>query len=125
MLSDLVDAQKMDLEWASVWRAKCMERSVVLDVSWSRVIDMNDRSLRNTIIGLGENSVRENSYDITVASEVMAIFCLSNSLSELNDRLGNIIIGHTLDKKEIKAKDLKATDAMTALLKNAFMPNVV
>ena len=94
-------------------------------ISWSRVIDMNDRSLRNTIIGLGENSVRENSYDITVASEVMAVFCLSNSLSELNDRLGNIIIGHTLDKKEIKAKDLKANDAMTALLKNAFMPNVV
>ena len=93
-------------------------------ISWSRVVDMNDRSLRNTIIGLGENSVRENSYDITVASEVMAIFCLSESLSELNDRLGNIIIGQTLDKKEIKAKDLKANDAMTALLKNAFMPNV-
>ena len=94
-------------------------------ISWSRVVDMNDRSLRNTIIGLGENSVRENSYDITVASEVMAIFCLSNSLSELNDRLGNIIIGYTIDKNEIKARDLNANNAMTALLKNAFMPNVV
>ena len=95
------------------------------NISWSRVIDMNDRSLRNTIIGLGENIVRNNSYDITVASEVMAIFCLSKSLDELNYRLGNIIIGYTLDKKEIRAKDLKANDAMTALLKDAFMPNVV
>ena len=94
-------------------------------ITWPRVVDMNDRSLRNTITGLREKSIRETSYDITVASEVMAIFCLSNSLEELNTRLGNIIVGYTYDKKEITAKDLNANNSMTALLKTAFMPNIV
>jgi len=95
---------------------------------WNRVVDMNDRSLRNIIAGLGgiTNSVpRETGFDITVASEVMAIFCLSESLSELKERLGRIIVGYTYKREPITAADLKANGAMTVLLKDALKPNLV
>jgi formate--tetrahydrofolate ligase len=97
-------------------------------VTWRRVIDMNDRALRDIVIGLGgtNNSVpRESGFDITVASEVMAIFCLSESLAELRERLGRVIVGHTRDRKPITATDLKAHGAMTVLLKDALKPNLV
>jgi formate--tetrahydrofolate ligase len=95
---------------------------------WNRVVDMNDRALRNVIAGLGgiTNSVpRETGFDITVASEVMAIFCLSESLSELKERLGRIIIGYTYKREPITAADIKANGAMTVLLKDALKPNLV
>jgi len=91
-------------------------------------MDMNDRSLRRIIVGLGgtTNGVpRETGFDITAASEVMAILCLAENLQELKNRLGNIFIGYTYDKKPIFARDLNANGAMTALLKDAFMPNLV
>ncbi|MEN6451450.1 MAG: formate--tetrahydrofolate ligase [Thermoguttaceae bacterium] len=97
-------------------------------VIWRRVVDMNDRSLRNIIVGLGgvNNSVpRESGFDITVASEVMAIFCLSESLREMKERFGRIIVAYTRDKKPVRAADLKAHGAMTALLKHAIKPNLV
>lgn len=97
-------------------------------IVWKRVVDMNDRALRNIIVGLGgtNNSVpHESGYDITVASEVMACFCLSESIKELKQRLGNIIVAYTRDKKPIIAADLKAHGAMTVLLKNALQPNLV
>ena len=97
-------------------------------IVWGRVVDLNDRALRNTNINLGgiaNGFPREDKFDITVASEVMAIFCLSTSLSDLQKRLGNIIIGYTRDKKEIKARDVNADGAMTTLLKDAFLPNLV
>lgn len=95
---------------------------------WNRVMDMNDRSLRNIICGLGGigNSVpHESSFDITVASEVMAIFCLSESLSELKQRLGKIIVGYTFDRHPVTAAELKCHGAMTVLLKDALKPNLV
>jgi formate--tetrahydrofolate ligase len=97
-------------------------------VSWGRVMDMNDRALRNIIVGLGgvANSItREDRFDITVASEVMAIFCLSESLVELRERLGKIIVGYTRKKDPITAAHLKAHGAMTVLLKQALNPNLV
>jgi formate--tetrahydrofolate ligase len=97
-------------------------------VVWKRVVDMNDRALRNIIVGLGgvNNSMpREGGFDITVASEVMACFCLSESLSELRERLGRIIVAYTRDRKPITAADLKAHGAMTVLLKEALKPNLV
>ena len=97
-------------------------------IVWKRVVDMNDRALRNIIVGLGgvNNSVpHEAGYDITVASEVMACFCLSESLGELKERLGRIIVAYTRERKPITAADLKANGAMTALLKQAIMPNLV
>jgi len=107
------------------------KRSLGIDprtVKWKRVMDMNDRSLRRIIVGLGgtTNGVpRETGFDITAASEVMAILCLAENLQELKNRLGNIFIGYTYDKKPIFARDLNANGAMTALLKDAFMPNLV
>jgi formate--tetrahydrofolate ligase len=95
---------------------------------WNRVMDMNDRALRNVICGLGgiSNSVpHETSFDITVASEVMAILCLSETLSELKERLGRIIIGYTFDREPVTAADLKCHGAMTVLLKDALKPNLV
>lgn len=95
---------------------------------WNRVMDMNDRALRNVIVGLGgvNNAVpHETSFDITVASEVMAILCLSESLSELKTRLGRIILGYTRKGVPVTAAQLKAHGAMTALLKNALKPNLV
>ena len=97
-------------------------------VTWRRVMDMNDRALRDTVTSLGGVSngfPRETGFDITVASEVMAIFCLSSSLGELEQRLGDIVIGQTRAKLPITARDLKASGAMSVLLKDALMPNLV
>ena len=96
-------------------------------IVWKRVMDMNDRSLRSININLGgvaNGYPREDGFDITVASEIMAIFCLSNDLKDLENRIGNITIGHTRDKKPIYAKDLNAQGPMTVLLKDAIRPNV-
>ncbi len=98
-------------------------------VQWKRVVDMNDRALRKIVVGLGGTAngfVREDGYDIVVASEVMAILCLSSSLMDLKDRLARIIIGYTQgDRKPIYARDLKAHGAMAVLLKDAIKPNLV
>jgi formate--tetrahydrofolate ligase len=97
-------------------------------IVWKRVVDMNDRALRSIIVGLGgvNNSMpREGGFDITVASEVMACFCLSESLAELRTRLGRIIVAYGRDRKPITAADLKAHGAMTVLLKEAIKPNLV
>ena len=96
-------------------------------IVWKRVIDMNDRSLRSININLGgvaNGFPREDGFDITVASEIMAIFCLSNDLEDLEKRIGNITIAYTRDKKPVYAKDLKAQGPMTVLLKDAIRPNV-
>jgi formate--tetrahydrofolate ligase len=97
-------------------------------ITWKRVMDMNDRSLRNIVIGLGGSAngiPREESFNITPASEVMAILCLSRDFEDLKTRLGNIYIGNTIDKKPIFARDLKAQGAMAILLKDAIKPNLV
>jgi formate--tetrahydrofolate ligase len=97
-------------------------------VEWRRVLDMNDRALRsivNSLGGVSNGFPREDGFDITVASEVMAILCLSSDLKDLEKRLGNIIIGYTRDKTPIRARDVKADGAMTVLLKDALMPNLV
>ena len=97
-------------------------------ITWKRCVDMNDRQLRCVTDGLGGrvNGVpREDGYDITVASEVMAILCLSQSISDLKERLGRIIVGYTYDDEPVTAADLKAQGAMTALLKDAVKPNLV
>ena len=96
-------------------------------IVWKRVMDMNDRSLRSININLGgiaNGYPREDGFDITVASEIMAIFCLSNNLKDLEKRIGNITIGYTRERKPIFAKDLKAQGPMTVLLKDAMRPNV-
>lgn len=97
-------------------------------VTWRRVVDMNDRALRNIVIGLGgtpHGVPRESGFDITVASEVMAIFCLATDLKDLERRIGNIVVGHTYDQKAVTVKELNAQGAMTALLRDAFLPNLV
>ena len=97
-------------------------------VAWRRVMDMNDRALREIVCSLGgvaNGYPREAGFDITVASEVMAIFCLARDLNDLKERLGNIIVGYTRDRKPVTARDLKAHGAMTALLKEAIAPNLV
>ncbi|MBQ2972640.1 MAG: formate--tetrahydrofolate ligase [Ruminococcus sp.] len=97
-------------------------------ITWKRCVDMNDRQLRFVTDGLGGrvNGVpREDGYDITVASEIMAVLCLANSITDLKDRLSRIIVGYTYDEKPVTAGDLKATGAMTALLKDALKPNLV
>ena len=97
-------------------------------ITWHRCVDMNDRQLRFVTDGLGGrvNGVpREDSYDITVASEIMAVLCLSSSISDLKERLGRIIVGYTYDERPITAHDLKAEGAMAALLKDALKPNLV
>jgi len=107
------------------------KRSLGIDprtVVWKRVFDMNDRALRDIVIGLGGtgNGVpRETGFDITAASEIMAILCLSTSLSDLKTRLGNIFIGFTRDRKPVYARDLNANGAMAALMKDAIKPNLV
>ncbi|WP_415320445.1 formate--tetrahydrofolate ligase [Candidatus Pelagibacter sp. Uisw_092] len=96
-------------------------------IVWKRVMDMNDRSLRSININLGgvaNGFPREDGFDITVASEIMAIFCLSNDLEDLEKRIGNITIAYTREKKPVYAKDLKAQGPMTVLLKDAIRPNV-
>ena len=96
-------------------------------IVWKRVMDMNDRSLRSIVVDLGgiaNGYPRQDGFDISVASEIMAIFCLSKDLKDLEKRIGNITIGYTRDKKPIYAKDLKAEGPMTVLLKDAIRPNV-
>jgi formate--tetrahydrofolate ligase len=97
-------------------------------VVWKRVLDMNDRALRDIVTSLGgvpNGFPRQAGFDITVASEVMAILCLSNDLEDLQERLGNIIIGYTRERKAITCRDVKADGAMTVLLKDAMQPNLV
>ena len=97
-------------------------------ITWKRVVDMNDRSLREITCGLGGlgNGIpRQSGYDITVASEIMAVFCLASDLEDLQNRIGNIVIGYTKDNKPVRAKELNADGAVTALLKDAFQPNLV
>jgi formate--tetrahydrofolate ligase len=97
-------------------------------VAWRRVLDMNDRALRqiiNSLGGVANGFPREDGFDITVASEVMAIFCLARNLEDLKQRLGNIVVAYTRDRKPVRASDLKAHGAMTVLLKDALAPNLV
>ena len=98
-------------------------------IQWKRVVDMNDRALRKIVVGMGGTAngfLREDGYDIVVASEVMAILCLATSLTDLKDRLGRIVIGYTRgERKPVYARDLKAHGAMTTLLKDAIKPNLV
>jgi formate--tetrahydrofolate ligase len=97
-------------------------------VTWGRVVDMNDRALRNIIIGLGgtpHGVPRESAFDITVASEIMAIFCLATDLQDLERRLANIVVGYTYDQHAVTVRELNAQGAMTALLRDAFCPNLV
>ncbi|MBP3442325.1 MAG: formate--tetrahydrofolate ligase [Clostridia bacterium] len=97
-------------------------------ITWKRCVDMNDRQLRNVVDGLGGkvNGVpREDGFDITVASEIMAVFCLATSITDLKERLARIIVGYSYDGKPVTAGDLKAVGAMTALLKDAIKPNLV
>jgi formate--tetrahydrofolate ligase len=97
-------------------------------ITWKRVMDMNDRTLRDITIGLGgpgNGTPRQSGFDITVASEIMAIFCLATDLDDLSRRIGNIVIGYTRDLKPVHARDVNAPGAMTVLLKDAFMPNLV
>src|SRR5512133_1569426 len=97
-------------------------------IAWKRVMDMNDRALRDIVIGLGgtaQGVPRETGFDITAASEVMAILCLATGISDLKNRLGNIFVGYTYAGKPVFARDLKAQGAMAALLKDAIKPNLV
>ncbi|MBP5780008.1 MAG: formate--tetrahydrofolate ligase, partial [Clostridia bacterium] len=97
-------------------------------ITWRRCVDMNDRQLRNIVDGLGGKAngfAREDGYDITVASEIMAVFCLAESIDDLKLRLGRIIVGYTYDDRPVTAAELKAVGAMTALLKDALKPNLV
>ena len=119
LLSALVDNH---LQW---------ENKAGLDgrrITWKRVMDMNDRTLRDITIGLGgpgNGTPRESGFDITVASEIMAIFCLATDLDDLQRRIGNIVVGYTRELKPVHARDVNAPVAMTVLLKDAFMPNLV
>ena len=100
----------------------------VRKITWKRVVDMNDRQLRHIVDGLGGKAhgvPREDGFDITVASEVMAIFCLATSITDLKERLGRIVVGYTYDDAPVTAHDLKAEGAMAALLKDALKPNLV
>lgn len=97
-------------------------------VVWKRVLDMNDRALRNVVIGLGgrgDGVVRESGFDITVASEIMAILCLASDLDDLKARLGRMVVGYTYDREAVTADDIGATGAMALLLKDAIRPNLV
>ena len=97
-------------------------------ISWKRVMDMNDRALRDITVGLGgpaNGYPRQDGFDIVVASEVMAIFCLATSLADLKERLGNIVVATTRDKTPVRARDLKVHGAMTVLLRDALAPNLV
>ena len=100
----------------------------VKKITWKRCVDMNDRQLRYVVDGLGgrvNGTPREDGFDITVASEIMAVFCLATSISDLKERLSKIIVGYTYDDKPVTAGDLHAQGAMTALLKDAIKPNLV
>ena len=100
----------------------------VKKITWKRCVDMNDRQLRNIVDGLGgrmQGVPREDGFDITVASEIMAVLCLATSVADLKERLGRMVVGYTYDDKPVTAGDLKAAGAMTALLKDALKPNLV
>ena len=100
----------------------------VKKITWKRCVDMNDRQLRNIVDGLGgrmQGVPREDGFDITVASEIMAVLCLSSSITDLKERLSRIIVGYTYDDKPVTCGELKAAGAMTALLKDAIKPNLV
>jgi formate--tetrahydrofolate ligase len=97
-------------------------------ITWKRVVDLNDRALRDIVVGLGgvANGIpREDGFDIVVASEVMAILCLATSIADLRERLGNIVVGYTRDKKPVRARDLDVHGAMTVILRDALAPNLV
>jgi formate--tetrahydrofolate ligase len=97
-------------------------------ITWKRVVDLNDRALREVVVGLGgvANSVpREDGFDIVVASEVMAILCLATSIADLRERLADVVVGYTREKKPVTARDLKAHGAMTVILRDALAPNLV
>ena len=97
-------------------------------ITWKRVLDMNDRALRHVTIGLGgptQGVPREDGFDITVASEIMAVFCLATSLTDLKERIARIVIGYTYDKEAVTVRDLGVQGALTLLLKEAFKPNLV
>jgi formate--tetrahydrofolate ligase len=100
----------------------------VRKITWKRCVDMNDRQLRNIVCGLGgkaNGTPREDGFDITVASEIMAVLCLAGDLKDLKERLGRMVVGYTYDDRPVTARDLKADGAMTALLKDAIKPNLV
>lgn len=97
-------------------------------ITWKRCVDLNDRALRNIIVGLGtaaDGTPRQDGFNISVASEIMAILCLSKSIKELKERIGNIVIGQTYDKRNVLAKELKVEGAIAAILKDALKPNLV
>ena len=94
-------------------------------IVWRRALDLNERALRRVVLGLDDGAVRESAFDITVASETMAIFCLARDLAELEARLGRIVVAETRDKRPVTAADLGAAGAMTVLLKDALQPNLV
>jgi len=97
-------------------------------IAWKRVVDMNDRALREIVAslgGVGNGYPRSDGFDIVVASEIMAIFCLATSIEDLKEKIGKIVVGYTRDKKPVLASDLKAQGAMTVILKDAFQPNLV
>ncbi|MDQ9823503.1 formate--tetrahydrofolate ligase, partial [Acinetobacter sp. 163] len=97
-------------------------------ITWKRCVDMNDRQLRNVVDGLGGrvNGVpREDGFDITVASEIMAILCLAKDIDDLKERISKIVVGYNFEGNPVTAGDLKAQGAMTALLKDALKPNLV
>ncbi len=97
-------------------------------IVWKRVVDMNDRALRNIVIGLGgkaQGVPRQDGFDITVASEIMAILCLANDLEDLKQRLGDMVVAYNMDGEPVTARDLEATGALTLLLKDAIKPNLV
>lgn len=114
LLSAMVDNH---IFWGNELRIK--------NVTWRRCLDVNDRALRNVITGLGYNTAKETGFDITAASEIMAILCLSRDENDLKERLGNIIIGQDENGKNIKASDFSANDAMAVILKDAIKPNLV
>lgn len=98
------------------------------DIVWKRCLDMNDRALRNIVVGMGrkvDGVVREDHFVITVASEIMAILCLANDMEDLKNRLGKIIVAYNMDKEPVTAKDINAVGAMAALLKDALKPNLI
>jgi len=97
-------------------------------IVWRRVVDMNDRALRNIVIGLGKRAdgvTRQDGFDITVASEIMAVLCLANDLEDLKVRLGDMVVAYNMDGEPVRARDLEATGALTLLLKDAIKPNLV
>ncbi|MEE9587300.1 MAG: formate--tetrahydrofolate ligase [Hyphomicrobiaceae bacterium] len=119
LLSAMVDNH---IHWGNALGIDCRR------IAWRRVVDMNDRALRsivNSLGGIGNGYPRQDGFDITVASEVMAIFCLATSLDDLTKRIGNIVVGYTREREAIRANQLKAHEAMAVLLKDALMPNLV